>query len=191
MLTFVTTNPGKLDEARQYLDEPVEQETFDYPEPQADSFTAVAAHGAREAYRRVGGPVIVDDSGLTIDSLDGFPGPYSSYVEGTIGIERVWQLAKREEDRSAAFRAVIAYCDGEGFEATTVEQVDDGGLPVRLFEGVVPGRIVAPRGNDGFGFDPIFEHDGLTFAEMDTAEKNAVSHRGRALAKFAEWYAYR
>jgi XTP/dITP diphosphohydrolase len=212
MVTFVTTNPGKLDEAREYLDEPVKQERFDYPELQADSFRAVAAYGAREAYRHVGGPVIVDDSGLTVDSLDGFPGPYSSYVEGTIGIERVWQLTRQEEDRSAAFRTVVAYCDGEGFEATpepvddrrreklaaderggatAAEQVDEGGLPVRLFEGMVPGRIVAPRGDGGFGFDPIFEHDELTFAEMDTAEKNAVSHRGRALAKFAEWYTHR
>jgi len=62
---------------------------------------------------------------------------------------------------------------------------------VKLFEGVVPGRIVAPRGEGGFGFDPVFEHDGRTFAELSTEEKNAVSHRGRALARFAEWYAGR
>jgi non-canonical purine NTP pyrophosphatase (RdgB/HAM1 family) len=67
-------------------------------------------------------------------------------------------------------------------------------LPVRtrrpriVVEGVVPGEIVAPRGDGGFGYDPIFEYDGTTFAEMTPDEKNAVSHRGRALAKFAEWY---
>ncbi|MFA9516213.1 non-canonical purine NTP pyrophosphatase, partial [Halopenitus sp. H-Gu1] len=59
------------------------------------------------------------------------------------------------------------------------------------FEGYVPGTIVSPRGEGGFGYDPIFEHDGTTFAEMDTERKNAVSHRGRALAKFAEWFADR
>jgi XTP/dITP diphosphohydrolase len=209
MLTFVTTNPGKLREARAYLDEPVEQLDFDYPEIQADDMAAVAAHGARAAYREVGGPVIVDDSGLTIEALGGFPGPYSSYVEDRLGIERVSRLARGEDSQAAAFRAVVAYCDGDGFEAspepvdrerrgqdigadergraTTDDQVDDAGLPVKLFEGVVPGTIVEPRGDGGFGFDPIFEHDGRTFAEMDTAEKNAVSHRGRALAKFAEW----
>ena len=218
MVTFVTTNPGKINEAQAYLDEPVEQLAFDYTEPQADDLAAVAAHGARVAYRHVGGPVIVDDSGLTIEAFDGFPGPYSSYVEETVGIERVWHLTEREDDRSAAFRAVIAYCDGDSFAATpepvdddrrgqdlaaedragatTDEQVhdesgDDDHVPVKLFEGVVPGTIVAPRGDGGFGFDPIFEHDGTTFAEMGTAEKNAVSHRGRALAKFAEWYAQR
>jgi len=211
MVTFVTTNPGKVAEAREYLDDPVEQLDFDYPERQAEDIATVAAHGARAAYRHAGEPVIVDDSGLTIDALGGFPGPYSSYVEDKLGIERVWELAREESDRSAAFRGVIAYCDGEPFEATpepvadkrrgqdidadersratTAEQVEGETLPVRLFEGVVPGTIVEPRGDGGFGFDPIFEFDGKTFAEMDTAEKNAISHRGRALAKFAEWYA--
>jgi XTP/dITP diphosphohydrolase len=221
MVTFVTTNPGKIHEAQEYLDEPVKQLDFDYPEVQADDLATVAAHGARAAYEHVGEPVIVDDSGLTIDALDGFPGPYSSYVEDTLGIERVWRIAEGEDDRSAAFRGVVAYCDGEGFAATP-EPVDRGreesaqrrgqdiaaddrgsattdgqvaggdeAVPVKLFEGVVPGTIVAPRGDGGFGFDPIFEYDGRTFAEMDTDEKNAISHRGRALAKFAEWYGER
>jgi XTP/dITP diphosphohydrolase len=59
---------------------------------------------------------------------------------------------------------------------------------VKLFEGIVRGRIVDPRGEGGFGYDPIFEHNGKTMAEMSTEEKNGISHRGRALAKFAEWY---
>jgi len=212
MVTFVTTNAGKVAEAREYLDEPVEQRDLDYPEVQADDLATVAAAGARAAYRELGEPLFVDDSGLTIDAFEGFPGPYSSFVEDTLGIERVWRLTEAEADRSAAFRAVVAYCDGEAFAATpepvdtdrrgqdlaagergaatTDAQVDDGrGIPVKLFEGVVPGEIVAPRGDGGFGYDPIFEYDGRTFAELDRAEKNAVSHRGRALEKFAEWYA--
>jgi len=211
MVTFVTTNPGKVAEAEEYLDESVHQLDFDYPERQAEDIATVAAHGARAAYRHAGESVIVDDSGLTIDALGGFPGPYSSYVEDKLGIGRVWELAREEDDRSAAFRGVIAYCDGDPFaatpepvdderrgqdidagaraSATTDEQVEEGQLPVRLFEGVVPGTIVEPRGDGGFGFDPIFEFDGKTFAEMDTEEKNAISHRGRALAKFAEWFA--
>jgi XTP/dITP diphosphohydrolase len=242
MVTFVTTNEGKVREARAYLDAPVEQRAFDYPEVQADDLATVAAHGARAAYRELGEPVFVDDSGLTIEALDGFPGPYSSYVEDTLGIERVWHLAEAEATRSAAFRGVIAYCDGEPFEASPepvdsearpagasgdgragaegssdrrgqdlaaadrggataddqVHEADAAGaadgedgeaVPVKLFEGVVPGTIVAPRGEGGFGFDPIFEYDGTTFAEMDTDRKNSVSHRGRALARFAEWHA--
>lgn len=210
MLTFVTTNPGKVREAAEYLETPVEQAPFDYPEPQAEDLATVAAAGARAAYRHYDRPVFVDDSGLTIDAFDGFPGPYSSFVEDKVGIERVWRLTEPEETHSAQFRAVIAYCDGEPFEATpepvdrerrgqdlaaderdvasTEEQVESGSIPVKLFEGVVPGQIVEPRGDGGFGYDPIFEYDGSTFAEMDTDEKNAVSHRGRALAKFAEWF---
>lgn len=187
MVTFVTTNPGKVHEAREYLDAPVEQRSFDYLEPQADDLVTVAAHGAREAYKQFEEPVIVDDSGLTIEVLGGFPGPYSSYVEEKLGIERVWELVAEEDNRAAAFRGVVAYCDGQSFEATD-QQVSKGEIPVKLFDGVVPGRIVAPRGDGGFGFDPIFEYDGKTFAELSTEEKNAISHRGRALAKFAEWY---
>lgn len=210
MVTFVTTNPGKVQEAREYLGR-VEQVEFDYLEPQTDDVREVAAYGARAAYNHLDEPVIVDDTALTIEAFDGFPGPYASYVYDTLGPERVASLALEEETRSAAFRGVIAYCDGEPFEATpepvddgrrgqdlaatdregaTVDdQVDGGAVPVKLFEGVVPGRIVEPRGEGGFGYDPIFEYDGKTFAEMDTEEKNAISHRGRALARFADWYA--
>lgn len=187
MLAFVTTNAGKVHEAEEYLGT-VEQVDFDYTEVQGDDLGTVAAHGAREAYREVDEPVFVDDSGLFVGAFDGFPGPYSSYVEGHLGIERVWQLCEPEDDHDAAFETVVAYCDGEPFDATGDDSVRGGDPPVKLFEGRVPGTIVEPRGDGGFGFDPIFEHDGTTFAEMGTVEKNAVSHRGRALAKFAEWW---
>jgi XTP/dITP diphosphohydrolase len=174
MLRFVTTNPGKVREARAYLPEEVEQFDYDYDEIQSDDLAEIAARGAREAATEAEGPVFVEDSGLFVDALAGFPGPYSSYVYDTLGIERVADLARAQDDRSARFRSVIAYCDGG-----TVE----------TFEGSVVGRIVAPRGEGGFGYDPIFEHGGRTFAEMNPEEKNAVSHRGRALATFADWLA--
>jgi XTP/dITP diphosphohydrolase len=207
MLHYVTTNPGKAREAREYLDDAVTQTDFDYPEIQAPELGPISAEGARAAYREVGEPVIVDDAGLFVEALDGFPGPYSSYVEETLGIERVWDVGRQEEDRRASFRCVIAYCDGEPFDASPdpVDREDrhaaaasdegdddaDDALPVKLFTGRVRGTLVAPRGEGGFGYDPIFEHDGQTLAEMDTEEKNAISHRGRALAKFAEWFAQR
>jgi XTP/dITP diphosphohydrolase len=216
VLSYVTTNPGKVREAREYLDG-VEQLDFDYTEIQAAELGPIAARGAREAYRHAGGPVLVDDAGLFVDHLDGFPGPYSSYVEETLGVRRVCEVATTDaatdadgtprDPVRASFRCVMAYCDGEGFAAgpDPVDRTDraaaaaagpDGhgdadGLPVKLFEGRVRGRIVPPRGDGGFGYDPIFEHDGRTFAELSSAEKNAVSHRGRALAKFAEWFADR
>jgi XTP/dITP diphosphohydrolase len=195
MITFVTTNPGKVREAAAYLDDSVEQVAFDYPEPQAAEFSTVAAHGARRAYEQIGAPVIVDDAGLSIDALAGFPGPFSSYVEETLGIERVAALARREDDQSAAFHAVVGYCDGGPIETTDAagltvdtDDTDDEAPPVALFSGVVSGRIVAPRGDGGFGYDPIFEHDGQTFAERSPGGKNAISHRGKALAAFAAWH---
>ena len=211
MLRYVTTNEGKVDEAVEYLGDEVAALDYDYLEIQADSLEAVAAHGAREAFAHADEPVIVDDAGLYLDDFGGFPGPYSAYVEDTLGVERVGRLARTEDATRAHFRCVIAYCDGEPFaaspepvdlgdrrghdiaaaaraSATTDDTVDAGDVPVKLFTGAVPGTIVEPRGDGGFGYDPIFEHDGTTFAEMSAGEKNAVSHRGRALAKFAEWY---
>jgi len=218
MLTYVTTNDGKVREAREYLDD-VRSLAFDYTEVQADELGPIAARGAREAFAHVDGPVLVDDAGLFVDSFDGFPGPYSAYVEHTLGVERVGALARQHAEETGAtpraqFRCVLAYCDGEGFAATpdavdygdrrghdlsaddratasTTDSIDAGDVPVKLFSGAVRGRIVEPRGEGGFGYDPIFEHDGQTLAEMSAAEKNAISHRGRALAEFAEFYAER
>ena len=118
-LKFVTTNPGKVNEAREYLAEPVERLDFDTPEIQSADPGAIAAHKARAAYEYAGEPVFVDDAGLFIEAFNGFPGPYSSYVHDTVGVERVWRLASEEDDRAARFRGVVAYCDGEAFEATT------------------------------------------------------------------------
>ena len=203
MLYYVTTNPGKVREARQYLGDVIESYDYDYPEIQHESMETIAAEGARDAHRELGEPVVVDDSGLFMNGLDGFPGPYSSYVEDKLGIDRVWSLAQTLDDRTASFRCVMAYCDGEPFAASPdpvdkddraaaaasdVDDTESDGLAVKLFVGTVRGEIVAPRGDGGFGFDPIFEHDGSTFAELSSEEKNALSHRGRALAKFADWY---
>jgi XTP/dITP diphosphohydrolase len=205
VLNYVTTNPGKVREAAAYLGEEVAQLAFDYTEIQSPDLGPIAARGAREAYRHADEPVLVDDAGLFVDALAGFPGPYSSYVEETVGVDRVRSLVADEDEHRAAFRCVLAYCDGDAFDASPDpidreertaaaaagsggEEAAATGLPVKLFEGVVRGRIVDPRGDGGFGYDPIFEHNGATLAEMSTEEKNAVSHRGRALAKFAEWY---
>jgi XTP/dITP diphosphohydrolase len=175
-IRFVTGNEGKVAEAREYLADDVEQVAYDYAEIQSDSIAEIVTRGAREAHAELGGeePVLVDDTGLFVDALGGFPGPYSAYVEDTVGVERLWRLASEEDDTRARFRTVLAYADGEKTET---------------FAGEVAGTLVSPRGDGGFGYDPIFEYNGRTMAEMNTEEKNAISHRGRALAAFAEWYA--
>ncbi|MFP4218449.1 MAG: non-canonical purine NTP pyrophosphatase, partial [Salinarchaeum sp.] len=123
-----------------------------------------------------------------IDAFDGFPGPYSAYVENTIGIDRVAELAERSGADTAAFRCVVAYATEASVTPPTEGTLHrSGSRSIVTFEGRVSGRIVAPRGDGGFGYDPIFEHDGRTLAERSTEEKNDISHRGRALAKLAAW----
>ncbi|MBS7643379.1 XTP/dITP diphosphatase [Candidatus Bathyarchaeota archaeon] len=123
-------------------------------------------------------PVMVEDAGLFIEVLNGFPGPYSSYVYRTIGLKGILKLLEKEDNRNAEFRSVIAFCRP--------------GEEPKSFSGMVKGLIsTSERGTYGFGFDPIFIPSGAggrTFAEMATAEKNLYSHRAQAARRFAEWY---
>ncbi len=176
-LAFITSNPGKVEEAKRYF-EPLGVEIYqlkmEYPEIQADTLEEVARFGAEWLGKRLDVPFFLDDSGLFIDALNGFPGVYSAYVYRTLGIDGILKLMKGVKNRNAHFRSVIAYWDGE----------------VHLFTGRVDGEIInEKRGSGGFGFDPIFVPEGFTrtFAEMTTEEKNLISHRGRALKAFAEW----
>ncbi len=176
-LAFITSNPGKVEEAKRYF-EPLGVEVYQlhisYPEIQADTLEEVAEYGARWLAERIDGPFFLDDSGLFIEALKGFPGVYSAYVYKTLGYWGILKLLEGESNRKAYFKSVIAYWDGE----------------LHIFRGKVDGRITEePRGSGGFGFDPVFIPEGFdrTFAEMTTEEKNAISHRGRALKAFATW----
>lgn len=176
-IVFVTGNKGKFSEARSILEaKHIEllQNTGGYPELQEDDLEPIASFGAKWAAEKLQIPVMVDDSGLFIDALNGFPGPYSAFVENKIGNKKVLKLMEDETDRTAVFKSVIGYCE-PGKEAT-------------VFTGTVEGRIAfEERGTGGFGYDPIFEYGGRTFAEMGDEEKNKLSHRRRALDKFFEW----
>ena len=176
-LAFITSNPGKVEEAKRYFESlgvEIYQLKMEYPEIQADTLEEVARFGAEWLGKRLDVPFFLDDSGLFIDALNGFPGVYSAYVYRTLGIDGILKLMEGVKNRNAHFRSVIAYWDGE----------------VHLFTGRVDGEIInEKRGSGGFGFDPIFVPEGFTrtFAEMTTEEKNVISHRGRALKVFAEW----
>lgn len=176
-LAFITSNPGKVEEARKYFEAlgiEVYQLPVEYPEIQADTLEEVAGYGVRWLSNRIEDSFFLDDSGLFIDALNGFPGVYSAYVYKTIGIEGILRLMKGETHRRAHFKSVIAYWDGS----------------LHVFTGIVTGEIMRePRGDGGFCFDPIFKPGGFdkTFAEMTTKEKNKISHRGRALQAFATW----
>jgi len=177
-MLFVTSNPGKAREAEEILGEDVDRVDYDYAEIQSDSLEEIAVEGARDAYEELGEPCFVDDSGMFVEGVGGFPGPYSSYVYSTLGLDGVLRALEGIDDRAARFDCVVAYHDG-----------DD----VQTFEGTVRGRVTRERrGDGGFGYDPVFEvaedDENHTFAEMSPEEKNEVSHRRRAFEAFADWY---
>ncbi len=146
-------------------------------EIQSDDIYAVAKFASADATRKYGRRLIVEDSGLFIDALHGFPGPYSSFVFRTIGLGAILKLLTNVEDRAATFQSAVAYCE-------------PGGEP-QAFRGSMSGEIAKrASGSSGFGFDPIFVPSGqnLTIAEMTLDEKCGISHRAEAASRFGRWY---
>ena len=180
-LIFVTSNKHKFEEVGEIasrLGFNVEQCNVGPVEIQADTLEEVASYSAIEAVAALGAPCFVEDAGLFVRPLNGFPGPYSNFVFRTIGNDGIIRLLDGKEDRRAEFRSAVAYCE-------------PGGKP-KVFSGMVEGTLAAStRGKLGFGFDPLFipsEGDGRTFAEMTMAEKNRFSHRARSVDSFLNWF---
>lgn len=175
---FVTGNVGKMQEVKKLCegaDIHIQQVEYPYPELQCDDIGEIARHGAQDAANHLGKRIIVEDAGLFISALNGFPGPYSSYVFKTLGNEGILKLMAGIKNRKACFKSAVGYCEPNGDAVT--------------FSGAVDGEIAREiKGEHGFGYDPIFIHDGKTFGELATEEKNKVSHRYRALKKFIEWF---
>jgi XTP/dITP diphosphohydrolase len=184
-LIIASHNPGKVEEIAALLApfsiKTVSAGTLGIPEPEetGDSFEANAALKARAAATASGLPALADDSGLVVPALGGAPGIYSARWAGPgkdfrIAMERVHrELGDR--DRDAAFVAVLALA----WPDTATE----------LFRGEVEGSLIwPPRGDRGFGYDPMFVPAGaaLTFGEMNPAQKHLISHRARAFAKLVE-----
>ena len=181
---FATGNVNKFNEARRVLagyGMAVGMLRVKTAEIQSANLREIAQTSAQDAFRRCLLPVMVEDAGLFIDALRGFPGPYAAYAYKTIGNKGLLKLMENVDDRKAKFQSVIVYCDNSSC------------LPV-CFKGEAAGKITNEerRGNgkSGFGFDPIFQPSGSekTFAEMTLEEKNGFSHRAKAVRKFAEWY---
>jgi XTP/dITP diphosphohydrolase len=179
---FVTGNIHKFNEARKILAEydiSVAMLNIDAIEIQDDSLESIAEFSAIDAAKKTNLPVLVEDAGLFVKALNGFPGPYSSYVYRTVGTKGILKLMQNERKRDAHFSSVVASCNPQE------------SLEPRIFQGKVEGTITYDeRGKQGFGFDPIFQPYGRngTFAEMTIHEKNKHSHRAQALRKFAKWY---
>lgn len=189
-LVIATRNKGKILEINALLAGLVEtiSSAGDYagfPETVEDgaTFAENALKKAREAAHYTGRPALADDSGLVVDALNGRPGVFSARFAGDDANDGANNARLLEECRDvpdalrqAAFVCVLAFVTPDGVE--------------QLFSGTVTGRILTePRGEGGFGYDPLFLVDGFerSMAELGLAEKNSVSHRARAFMKFRDY----
>ncbi len=185
---LASNNKGKLNEFKEKLAEfginviPQSEAGVSLKaEETGTTFEENAILKAKAVYDLLHKPVISDDSGLEIDFLDGKPGVYSSRFlgEDTPYDEKcnkvIELLANAEnEKRTARFRCSICFIDENG--------------QVHIFSDKCEGKIAnAPKGENGFGYDPIFEYNGTTFAQMSHEQKNEISHRGKAVRKFMEY----
>lgn len=189
-MVVATRNRGKLQEIRALLDGVVERVLCldDFPGiptvvEDGATFAENAVKKAREVVLAVGKPVMADDSGLVVEALGGRPGVFSARfageraTDGENNEKLLQEMAGIPDDRRrAAFHCVIAICFPDG--------------ACHTFDGEVDGVILrAPRGDEGFGYDPLFffPEFGQTFAELPFALKNSLSHRGKALDKLKEF----
>ena len=178
---FVTSNDHKLQEATAVLaqhnigvkkfatEKKIEIQHVDLEEIASTALALVLQHTAE--------PVFVEDSGLFVHQLNGFPGPFSSYVHETLGYEGLLKLMEEGKSRKAEFRSSVAFGIGGKWLAT--------------FSSVTEGTIQPQaRGKNGFGFDPVFVPmwTQKTFGEMELKEKLVYSHRSKALSKLALWF---
>ena len=187
-LVLASHNAGKLREIAPLVApfgiDPVSAGDLGLPEPEetGDSFIANAALKALAAAQATGLPALADDSGLAVTALGGAPGLHSARWAGEPrDFDRAMARVERElgesgsDDRSAAFVCALAIAWPDGH--------------VESFEGIIRGTLVfPPRGDRGFGYDPIFVPEGRneTFAEIDPAEKHRISHRARAFAQLVQ-----
>lgn len=146
----------------------------DLPEIQSDNAEEIITDKARRAYEASGKPVVVEDVEAGLEKLNGLPGPFIKYFNKKLGNDALYRLAGREGER-AMVSCSVAYYDGDKM------------LTVRSD---VPGTIVAPRGQHGWGFDFTFVPEGetQTFAEMGEEKKHSFSHRSKAIQLFVEKY---
>ena len=184
VIFFATSNLHKFSEARKVLAEfsiAVGMLRVKSLEIQSDSLQEIAEASVKDAFGKCHLPIIVEDAGLFVEALNGFPGPYAAYVYKTVGNKGLLRVMKSIENRRARFESAVAYLSPRQRSPL-------------CFKGEVLGEITKEErhgdGEAGFGFDPVFKPlaGRKTFAEMTIVEKNVFSHRAMALRRFAEWY---
>lgn len=170
-IKVVTSNPGKVAEYREAFEDmgiEMEHVRIPYDEVQTSELEEVVEKGMEELRSMGLRDFIIDDSGMFVEELKGFPGVYSAYVQKTLGNDGVLKVMEGVEDRRATFKCCIG--------------CDIGGRTI-IVTGTCDGFILhEPRGDGGFGYDPIFSPDGIrSFSEIGIDDKNRISHRGNAV----------
>ncbi|MEM6794621.1 MAG: non-canonical purine NTP pyrophosphatase [Acidobacteriota bacterium] len=170
--TLVTGNPNKVEEAERIVGERLERADIDLPEIQSLDLLEVLRFKAEEAYRLLQRPVAVEETGLALAAMGGFPGPLIKWMLDAMGPVGVARAALALGNPGVRAECALAYFDGE-----------------RLLTGVghTDGTLIeAPRGDQGFGWDPVFLPVGheLTYAELSPQVKDEIGHRGRAWRAF-------
>ena len=176
-LFFASSNEHKFQEAERILANLGMQINLfktTLQEIQSNNLNDIAEKKAINAYDLIQKPVIIEDDGLFINTLNGFPGPYSSYVYDTIGNKGIMNLLENSEVRDAKFVSIIGYCDSD--------------CDVKLFESSIPGKISSIIEKGGWGYDPIFIPDGESKTYANVSDKDKFSHRAAALTKFSNWF---
>ena len=176
VLTFGTTNEGKLKEVSEILGIKVEGIALEVDEIQSLDRTEVALKKAKAYFQEVNKPLLVEDNSLEFKGLNGLPGTFIDYFFKSLGNEGLVELLSHTRDRSATAYATLVYYESDS--------------NYQIFTGEQTGKIAKfPRGDNGFGWDPIFIPDGdnRTLAELEPAEKAAISMRKKALAQFQKW----
>lgn len=174
--TLVTGNQNKLAELQAILpaDFELDAKKLDLPEIQSLDPFEVVGEKLRAAFKILNKPVIVEDVSAELSCLNGLPGPFIRYFEERLGPSALHKLTRGYDDKKVTIRCTMGYFDGE---------------QQKIFDGAVNGTIVAPRGDNGFGFDSVVITDGfeITNAEMSPEQKNSISHRALAVAGLVEF----
>jgi XTP/dITP diphosphohydrolase len=180
-IIFASSNRYKYREVKSLLskfDTDVQFVEKNLNELQADSMEVIALNKSHHAFLEILKPLIVEDDGLFIDELNGFPGQYSAFVLKTIGNTGIIKLLRNTNRRSALFKSVIAFNNGNSS---------------LTFSGVTRGTIARNATKGGWGYDPIFipENSEMTYGILEIkGRKESWSHRATALKKFGEWFGH-
>ena len=168
-ITFITGNKEKVAQLTRHFSLSLEHQALDLPEIQSLDVKEVANYKAMEAYKIVGKPIMVEDTALTFNAFGKLPGPFVKFFLETVGNEGMTKMLKNFDDRSALAEVCFAICDEDG---------------VKLFHASIEGSIAdSPRGEQGFGWDPIFIPKGYekTWGEMTIEAQHQTSMRRKAL----------